>query len=134
VLMQNSFVSAGQDNQTSIIGRDAFHGSPSADNTIGRTEREVVQILSSMKIKFEEVKITCDVNYLMERMARSLSSCIRWFIDQHGMHSANIGSSKAFNMVQNLKIKIVGLIMWKRRKGKQLLTWGSRQNWKRTSS
>ncbi len=45
VLMQNSFVSAGQDNQTSIVGRDAFHGSPSADNTIGRTEREVVQIL-----------------------------------------------------------------------------------------
>jgi hypothetical protein len=54
VLMQHSFVSAGQDNQTSIVGRDAFHGSPSADNTIGRTEREVVQVLSSKRTKFEE--------------------------------------------------------------------------------
>ena len=44
-------------------------------------------------------------NYLMERMARSLTSCIGWFIDQHGMHSANVGSNKAFNMVQNLNFE-----------------------------
>jgi ribosome-binding factor A len=44
-------------------------------------------------------------NYLMKRMARSLTPCIRWFIDQHSVHSANVGSNKAFDMVQNLMIK-----------------------------
>ncbi len=54
---------------------------------------------------------------MMERMARSLTSCIRWFIDQHGMHSTNIGSGKAFNMVQNLKIKFVAeYVKMKKRK------------------
>ena len=43
-----------------------------------------------------------DRHTLMERMATSLGASIRWFIDQHSVHSHDVRSSETFHITEHL--------------------------------
>lgn len=100
VLMKDSLVSAGQDDQASIFRGDTLHGRPGTYYTIGRSKGEIVQVLyHNYNNELRHTLGPVVIAYLMKRMARSLATRIRWFVNQHCMHSANIGPSKALDMV-----------------------------------
>ena len=45
MLEEDALVRAGQDDQTTVGRRDAFHGRPGTHDPVGRPEWEVVQVL-----------------------------------------------------------------------------------------
>lgn len=48
----------------------------------------------------------------MQRMARRESSSIWWLINQHGVHSSDVGSSKTLDIVQHLRFKNINKLLY----------------------
>jgi len=89
MIIEFSKVGLGANMKTTIFNGAVLKGSPGSDNSVGRTEGKVGQIL-------------------VRRMSRA-DSHMRRFIDEHGMNRFDIFSTEALEVRNEVRIGAVGL-------------------------